>query len=161
MSRSLPGGKRVKAKLESILTHPPNAAGKPQAIKQRIKSIMWRNVGLLRSRKGLLAALQEIEKVQRESLPYLFAQSYRDLREAVEAQNMTLAAEMVTRSALMRQESRGAHYRLDRPYRDDRNWLNNIFLSEKGDRMFLRKEPIKLLKMKPQKISKFGLEVRG
>jgi succinate dehydrogenase/fumarate reductase flavoprotein subunit len=130
-------------------------------IKQLIKSVMWRNVGLLRSEKGLVTALREIEKIQHENIPSLFAQSYRDLRDAVEVQNMALVAEMVTRSALMREESRGAHYRLDRPYRDDRNWLNNIFLSEKRGGMAFRKEPIRLLKVKPQKISKFGLEVRG
>ena len=158
---SLPKGKRIKVELETILANPPNATGKPQKIKNRIKSIMWQKVGLLRNEEELRQALQEIQKIQAEEIPLLFARSYRDLKEAVEAQNMALVSEMVTRSALMRQESRGAHYRLDRPYRDDRNWLKNIFLSEKSGRMSLKKEPIKLLKMKPQKISKFGLEVRG
>ena len=160
-TKVLPRGKRIKTSVETILTNPPNAAGKPQMVKQLIKSVMWRNAGLLRSEKGLVTALQEIEQIQRENIPSLFAQSYRDLREAVEVQNMALVAEMVTRSALMRQESRGAHYRLDRPYRDDRNWLNNIFLYENRGGMGFRKEPIRLLKVKPQKISKFGLEVRG
>jgi fumarate reductase (CoM/CoB) subunit A len=159
--RTLPGGKRVKTNLEAVLANPPHAAGKPQTIKQKIKSTLWQHVSLLRSEKGLRAALREIEQIKHEHIPNLYAQSYRDLREAVEAQNMLLVAEMVTRSALMRQESRGAHYRLDHPYRDDRNWLKNIFLSAEGDRMLLRKEPIKLLKVKPEKISKFGLEVRG
>jgi succinate dehydrogenase/fumarate reductase flavoprotein subunit len=154
-------GKQAKTDLEAILNNPPNAAGKPQAIKQRIKSALWQNVGLLRSEKGLLAALREIGQIQDEHVPNLFARSYRELREAVEAENMVLVAEMVTRSALMRQESRGAHYRLDRPYRDDGKWLKNIFLSGGADGMLLRKEPIKLLKVKPQKVSKFGVEVRG
>jgi succinate dehydrogenase / fumarate reductase flavoprotein subunit len=74
---------------------------------------------------------------------------------------MVLVAEMVTRSALMRRESRGGHYRLDYPYRDDRDWLVNLFIREEAGRMALKREPIHLVKMKPQKMSKFGLEVRG
>ena len=160
-TRSLPKGSHVRTKLEAILTHPPNDIGRPQTIKNKIKSAMWRNVGLLRSEEGLQGALQEMDQIRRETIPFLFAPSYRDLREATEAQNMVLVAEMVTRSALMRQESRGAHYRLDHPYRDDRNWLKNIFISERGGRMVLRKEQISLVKVRPLKISKFGLEVKG
>ena len=158
---SLPEGKRTKMDLEVVLANPPNDSGAPQKIKNRIKSIMWQKVGLLRDEKGLRQALNGLQRIQKEMLPHLFARTFRDLREAVEVRNMVLVAEMVTRSALMREESRGAHYRLDRSYRDDRNWLQNLFLSEKSGRMSLKREPIKLLKMKPQKISKFGLEVRG
>jgi len=158
---SLPGSSRARKAFETFLANPASEAGNPAQIKKRIKSIMWQKVGLLREGAGLRQALQEVRQIQEEALPHLFAQTYRDLREAAEARNMVLVAEMVTRSALMREESRGAHYRLDFPYRDDRNWVKNIFLSEKEGRMSLRKEPIRLLQVRPQCRSKFGLEVRG
>jgi fumarate reductase (CoM/CoB) subunit A len=161
LTKSLPKGRHARTKLETILARSPNEAGNPQAIKTRIKSIMWQEVSLLRQEEGLRRALSEIQKIGDEALPYLFAQTSRELREAVEARNMVLVAEMVTRSALMRRESRGGHYRLDYPYRDDRDWLVNLFIREKAGRMALKREPIHLVKMKPQKMSKFGLEVRG
>ena len=44
-----------------------------------------------------------------------------------------IACEAIIRSALMRQESRGAHYRLDFPKRDDERWKVNIFSNQKGN----------------------------
>lgn len=160
-TKSLPAGHRVKRRLEAILTNSPTDPGNPQEVKNLIKSVMWGKVGLLREDEGLQQALSALLEIRKKRLPHLFARTYRQLREAVEAENMLLVAEMVTRSALMRRESRGAHYRLDHPYRDDRKWLVNIFISNRAGKMELRKEPIKLLKIKPRKISKFGLEVKG
>ncbi len=45
--------------------------------------------------------------------------------EAIDTENLFLIAEMLTRSALAREESRGAHYRSDFPAQDIR-WLKNI-----------------------------------
>jgi succinate dehydrogenase/fumarate reductase flavoprotein subunit len=44
---------------------------------------------------------------------------------------------MVLNSALLRRESRGAHYRKDFSVTDDRNWKGNIFLKKSGNGMTL------------------------
>ena len=74
---------------------------------------------------------------------------------------MLLTSRAVVASALTRTESRGAHYRLDFPYRDDRDWLRNTFIRGKGKDLEITTRPIRLLRYKPQPISKFGLEVRS
>ena len=56
----------------------------------------------------------------------------RDLRASLEFRNMRRVSEMVCRAALMRTESRGAHFRTDYPEEDDRNWLRSIVIT-KGD----------------------------
>ena len=50
---------------------------------------------------------------------------------------------MVARSALLRTESRGAHYRQDFP-QPDREWLRNIYLEPCGGEMRFRFEPVRI-----------------
>ena len=53
--------------------------------------------------------------------------------EALDLRNLVQVAELVTRSALERRESRGAHYRSDFPESDDERWLRNIHLQRADD----------------------------
>ena len=46
--------------------------------------------------------------------------------EELELKNMLLVAKLITRAALDRTESRGAHYRADFPKKDDINWKNHL-----------------------------------
>ena len=45
-----------------------------------------------------------------------------------EFQNMLDVANLITESAILRRESRGAHYREDYPDRDDAHWKKHIIL---------------------------------
>lgn len=74
---------------------------------------------------------------------------------------MLLTARLVVTGALARTESRGAHYRLDYPYRDDRNWLQNIFLHGNENRIRITTRAIRLVRQKPGPVSKFGVEIRS
>ncbi|MDH3598092.1 MAG: L-aspartate oxidase [Candidatus Tectomicrobia bacterium] len=75
---------------------------------QRIRTIMWEQVGLVRTEAGLLEALQE----------------FRDMAAAVaepkaaDVRNMLTAAQLIATAALSRRESRGAHFRADYPQAD-------------------------------------------
>ncbi len=56
-----------------------------------------------------------------------------DLLFHIELGYMLDCAEMITKSAIERKESRGAHTRLDFPNRDDENWLKHIVLTKQPD----------------------------
>ncbi len=76
----------------------------------RIRKMMWTNVGILRSQSSLSAMLAEIDTLEQEAIEHnLF--SWVPL--GVEYRKMLLASRLIAQGALKREESRGAHYRLD------------------------------------------------
>ena len=91
-----------------------------QRYKLVIKSAMWQGTGIIRSAETLNAALHRLEIVEKQigNAPISF--------EEQELMNMLLAAKLITRAALDRTESRGAHYRSDHPKRDDSNWMRHL-----------------------------------
>jgi L-aspartate oxidase len=76
------------------------------AVRKRVRRLMWERVGILRSRQSLTRALTEFGQIARARLP-------------AASRNFVTVATLVTRAALWREESRGAHYRADFPQRDD------------------------------------------
>ena len=73
-----------------------------------------------------------------------------ELLEAVELENLLDLAEVLVEGALVRQESRGAHFREDFPTRDDANWLKHTlaYRGEKG--VTFRYKPVTITKFQPQ-----------
>jgi len=81
---------------------------------------MWNNVGIIRNSSGLKKALQKINQWK------FILNSELKTAEDFELANLITLADLVTQSALQREESRGAHYRKDFPYMDDINWKKHI-----------------------------------
>jgi len=77
-----------------------------------VRDMAWKNIGIVRSGSGLREAIEQLEK-WRACLPPM-----NDRRQC-EANNIFQTALLIARSALARQESRGAHYRLDYPSHND------------------------------------------
>lgn len=81
-----------------------------------------------------------IERMKQEELPKLYAvdnntRYNKERVEALEAVNMVLVTEMVSKAALRREESRGAHFRTDFPQTDNENWLVNIVIKQEQNMM--------------------------
>jgi succinate dehydrogenase/fumarate reductase flavoprotein subunit len=113
----------------------------PRNILSRLKDVMWLKVGIIRNETSLKEALQEIAVLknlsQTTSLP-----NRRDILIALELPMALDAADIITKAALMRKESRGAHYREDYPQEDDK-WTKNIMVDRgKKGRMEFSTEKI-------------------
>jgi succinate dehydrogenase/fumarate reductase flavoprotein subunit len=108
----------------------------PFAITRELKELMWTSCGVVRTREGLLHARDALgelaERVESIAVPGPREVNFA-WQEALDLANQVLVARLVTESALLREESRGAHYRADFPESDDKNWLRYIVLSEAGD----------------------------
>lgn len=82
--------------------------------KQELKQIMWDKAGIIRSEVSLKTALMELDELKNK---YYIKESC--CREEYELKNMLVVAKLIVESALMRKESRGAHYRLDYSQTDE------------------------------------------
>ena len=102
---------------------------------------MWKNVGIIRNGKDLEKALGQIGELM-SSVHKLRVDNSRDLMKALELNNMLILSEMVCRAALLRTESRGAHYRSDYPEEDNQNWLKNIVIRKHDAEIRLQTVPV-------------------
>jgi L-aspartate oxidase len=82
-----------------------------------IGTIMQGYVGIIRSRRLLKYALSRLENIYKEINNFYQHNSVR--KEVIETRNIAIIAQTIVVSALMRKESRGAHYVIDYPERDD------------------------------------------
>jgi L-aspartate oxidase len=79
-----------------------------------LRLLMWNYVGIVRTTRRLERALHRI-KLLRQEIDDYYA-NFRVNRDLLELRNLVDCAELIVRSALMRQESRGLHYSRDFPY---------------------------------------------
>lgn len=114
---------------------------KVPAIRDEMRKIMNDKVWIFRTGEELKEALKEIRalkerfkniRVEDKGGPFNMA-----LVEALQLDFTLELAEVTVVSALARTESRGAHYRLDYPKRDDKNWLKHTlaYYTREGPRL--------------------------
>ncbi|MCI0337735.1 MAG: L-aspartate oxidase [Acidobacteria bacterium] len=87
---------------------PPDWMFDPQT-RYRVQELMWQKVGLIRQGAELKTALDELTHLASQALN-------------TRTHNFTTLARLITEAALWREESRGGHYRVDFPKRDDEKW---------------------------------------
>jgi len=90
-------------------------------ITNSLRSLMVRNMGIVRDRKRLLEARDDVAFWCR----YVLAREF-DGRPGWELQNLLTIARLMIDSALAREESRGCHFRSDFPRRDDEHWQKHL-----------------------------------
>ena len=89
-------------------------------LKKEVQKLMWNKVGIIRNSCDLKMALQKINQWK-----FIFKSKLKTT-EDFELVNLITLADLISNSALQREESRGAHYREDFPDRDDINWKKHI-----------------------------------
>jgi L-aspartate oxidase len=90
-------------------------------IRNSLKSLMWRCVGVRRDETLLTQAITSIHRWQEYVLPCQFPDT-----AGWELQNMLTISLIMASAALEREESRGVHQRIDFPVMDDKNWQRHI-----------------------------------
>src|SRR5438105_2618666 len=90
-------------------------------ITNSLRSLVVRQMGVVRDEAGLEEARQDVAFWCRYVLPRVF-----DSRPGWELQNLLTIARLMIHSALTRAESRGVHFRADFPQRADEHWVRHI-----------------------------------
>jgi len=127
---TLPGAPIPKpAKANHAQPAPPKDKPAASAPLQKLREVMWKQVGILRDAKELKAALESLKAMQ-------VSPAATTGRWGYELQNLHTLGTLIARCALAREESRGSHYRSDFPYRDDDKFQSHSHISLHHDPSF-------------------------
>jgi fumarate reductase (CoM/CoB) subunit A len=121
-------------------------------IRMEVQNIMNSYVGVIRRGDELVKAVNELNRIGEKAQNLYIAsekKTYRELGELLETINLITVGWIVAKAALLRTESRGAHYREDFPKENNSEWLKNIVFSHHNGETLIKTKPVNLTYIKP------------
>ncbi len=95
----------------------------------QLRQLMWDYVGIVRRKKRLELMQTRLGWMLKEIKEHFY--DYLLTPDLVELRNLAVVAELIVQSASLRKESRGLHYILDYPEKNDRDFANDTILQRK------------------------------
>lgn len=123
----------------------------PFAVTAELKDVMWQGCGVVRDREGLVRAGEQLDRlaqaVDRLAVPGP-AQLNPAWQECLDLVNQIEVARCVVASALLREETRGAHARADFPDQRDDEWLRAVVLRrDTHGQLHSRTQPVEMTRV--------------
>jgi succinate dehydrogenase / fumarate reductase flavoprotein subunit len=139
-------GQVAAAEKQALAPFERDGSEGPYAVQHALQGMMQDLVGIVRQEKEMLLALERIQefKARAEGVGVTGNREYNPgWHTAIDLNNLLTVSEMVTRAALERKESRGAHFRDDFPIKDDKfGSLNIVVRKGPAGEMQVLREPI-------------------
>ena len=157
-SRVSPHGEEIKKSIENTLEPFEDGDENPYQIHQELQEIMESHAGIVRTGEELEKGIRKLEELEKR-LPKMHAKGERKYNPGwhlcLDLHNMIITSLALSRAALERTESRGAHTRLDYPDYDDELGKVNMIVRPGPGGMSVVKSP--LLKM-PAELNDYVLK---
>lgn len=145
--------RRVRAMLEDVLSR---TQGEPvTVVRSALQQTMMDHVSVFRNEETLATALEDLKQIRERAKRVVIRDKSKrfntELMDAVELGFLVDLAEVITRSALNRTESRGAHSREDYPKRDDENWLKHTLIYREAEGAYrFDYKPVTITRFQPK-----------
>ena len=125
-------------------------------LRDALEETMWECVGVVRTAEKLEEGIERIEAIRSrlDDVSVSGSRHYNlEWNEFIDVENLVAAAEMVARSALYREESRGAHYREEYPERNvKKGWLKNVCVRKDDDDVVIWHEDVSFPRIHPDTV---------
>ncbi len=108
------------------------AAAALREIRTRVRHLMWDDAGIVRSSARLRHAASRLDALGGEAAGHL--RRHGAYADVVRTANALAAAKLVVACARRRRESRGLHYTVDHPHRDNERFLRDTVVTGAGGR---------------------------
>jgi len=134
----------------------PRAAAKQgslEPLRERLYDLMWQRVGIIRDRAGLESALQELDAIagglERTGIADANRAFNLTWHDWLNLKSLVATSQVITRAALAREDSRGAHYREDFP--DAGPLESSAYTSARlaGEKLIIAMKPVAFTRVKP------------
>ena len=149
-----PSQLRLKVNNQEEFEHRIFEVKEPTKFRNEIQELMKQDAGIIRDETKLKNGLKRILELKKKF--YSKRSTFKEFKiEDDNCENVVLTwevksslviCEAIIRCALMRQESRGAHYRSDFPKMNEKEWNVNIYCRKDGKEMVLLKQNVKEIK---------------
>ncbi|MDR3062969.1 MAG: FAD-binding protein, partial [Methanobrevibacter sp.] len=132
--------KNIEKEEERINSLIKNGEFSPVEIKKELKNTMWKYVAIIRNEEGLKTALDKVYSLKNKLTAMKISNEKhfnKSLQEGLEVINMIEIAIIIIKSAILRRESRGAHFREDYP-ETLKEWEKSIVINKNKVRFIQR-----------------------
>jgi succinate dehydrogenase/fumarate reductase flavoprotein subunit len=142
---------------EKKLLHPIQVQGNvnPYEVKRELQDIAWHKLGVIRDSTLLNSALENLDEIKNTKLALMTSRARQEhfnleWLECLQVENIVLVQEAIARCALLRSESRGAHFRKDYPDMDNLNWLRSTLTMMTDEGIAVTTKPVELPIVNPE-----------
>ncbi len=148
-----PDQARIETEVARALHPFDKPLGDLNGLRERLLDIMWEDVGVMRTAEGLQRGLSRLTDLEAELLETGLADQDRVFNltwhDWLNLRSLVEVSEAITRAALARENSRGAHYREDFPEAGDLESSCFTLVSRAGETLSVEQTPVAFTIVKP------------